>query len=111
MSIPVSQVRVCQPLNHAKQDMNAYGGIREMSELDPLPGVVGFCSVVSTSVQPSPLNPQLPFAPSTVECVNKHGRVGEVEKSELGSSSMKASAPYRSADNCAAVGGMKFSCG
>lgn len=76
MSIPVSQVRVCQPLNHAKQDMNAYGGIREMSELDPLPGVVGFCSVVSTSVQPSPLNPQLPFAPSTVECVNKHGRVG-----------------------------------
>lgn len=49
-----------------------------MSELDPLPDVVGFCSVVSTSVQPSPLNPQLPFAPRTAEEENKHGRVVEV---------------------------------
>lgn len=99
-------------LNHAKQDMNAYGGIREISELEPLPGVVGFCSVVSTSVQPSPLNPQLPFAPSIVEGVIKHGRVGGgAEFRELGPSSMKASAPYRSADTCAAVGEMKVSCG
>ena len=31
-----------------------------MSVTDPVPGVVGFSSVVSMSVQFSPLNPQLP---------------------------------------------------
>lgn len=36
--------------------------MREMSELDPLPGpLTAFWSVVSMSVQPSPLNPQLPW--------------------------------------------------
>ena len=37
-----------------------YDRIREISVLKPLPGVVGFCKVVSTRVQPSPLKLQLP---------------------------------------------------
>ena len=37
-----------------------YGGIREISVLEPKPGLVGFISVVSTSVQPSPFSPQDP---------------------------------------------------
>lgn len=32
-----------------------------MSVLDPPPGEVGFFKVVSMSVQPSPLSPQLPI--------------------------------------------------
>ena len=38
-----------------------YGGIKDISVLDPLPGEVGLTRVVSISVQPSPLNPQLPI--------------------------------------------------
>ena len=38
-----------------------YGVIKEISVLDPLPGVVGLLSVVSISVQPSPLSPHDPF--------------------------------------------------
>ena len=38
----------------------AYGGMREISVLDPLPGVVGFFKVVSIRVHPSPLKPQWP---------------------------------------------------
>ena len=40
--------------------LNEWGGIRLMSEEEPEPGEVGFTSVVSMSVQPSPLKPQLP---------------------------------------------------
>ena len=40
--------------------LNARGGMRLMSVEEPEPGAVGFTSVVSTSVQPSPLNPHLP---------------------------------------------------
>lgn len=39
---------------------DTYGGIREISVLEPLPGEVGFLRVVSMSVQPSPLSPQFP---------------------------------------------------
>lgn len=39
---------------------STYGGIKEISVLDPLPGLVGFRKVVSIRVHPSPLNPQLP---------------------------------------------------
>lgn len=39
---------------------NTYGGMREMSVLEPPPGEVGFFKVVSMSVQPSPLSPQPP---------------------------------------------------
>ena len=39
---------------------NSYGEINEISLLEPDPGEVGFCKVVSTSVHPSPLSPQLP---------------------------------------------------
>jgi len=39
---------------------NVCGGINEMSVLDPLPEVVGFTSVVSMRVQPSPLRRQEP---------------------------------------------------
>ena len=38
-----------------------YGGIKLMSVLDPLPGVVGLASVISITVQPSPLSPHSPF--------------------------------------------------
>ena len=38
----------------------ACGGMRLMSETEPEPGEVGLTSVVSMSVQPSPLEPQLP---------------------------------------------------
>ena len=34
--------------------------MRLMSDEEPEPGEVGFTSVVSMSVQPSPLKPQLP---------------------------------------------------
>ena len=37
-----------------------HGEISDISVLDPLPGLVGFTSVVSTRVHPSPLAPQLP---------------------------------------------------
>lgn len=37
-----------------------HGGISDKSVLDPLPGLVGLISVVSTRVQPSPLAPQEP---------------------------------------------------
>ena len=37
-----------------------YGGISEISVLEPEPGLVGLIRVVSTSVQPSPLSPQDP---------------------------------------------------
>lgn len=40
--------------------LESYGGINDMSVLDPLPGLVGFRKVVSMSVHPSPLKPQLP---------------------------------------------------
>ena len=39
---------------------NAYGGMREISVLEPLPGLVGFTRVVSKRVQPSPLKPHPP---------------------------------------------------
>jgi hypothetical protein len=42
------------------KETDTYGGIKEMSVLDPEPSVVGFTRVVSTRVQPSPLKPQLP---------------------------------------------------
>ena len=35
-----------------------YGVINDISELDPLPGLVGLIKVASMRVQPSPLNPQ-----------------------------------------------------
>ena len=38
-----------------------YGGIREISVLDPPPGTVGLTNVVSIKVQFSPLNPQIPY--------------------------------------------------
>jgi len=41
-------------------ESETYGGIREISALEPLPAVVGFCRVASTRVQPSPLKPQAP---------------------------------------------------
>jgi hypothetical protein len=37
-----------------------YSGIKEMSALEPLPGLVGLTSVISTRVQWSPLKPQPP---------------------------------------------------
>ncbi len=40
--------------------LNEWGEIRLMSDEEPEPGEVGFLSVVSMSVQPSPLKPQLP---------------------------------------------------
>ena len=40
--------------------LNARGGMRLMSVEEPEPGEVGFTSVVSMSVQPSPLKPQWP---------------------------------------------------
>ena len=40
--------------------LNACGGMRLMSVEEPEPGAVGFTSVVSMSVQPSPLKPHLP---------------------------------------------------
>lgn len=39
---------------------SAYGGIKEMSVFEPVPGDVGLAKVVSISVQPSPLDPQEP---------------------------------------------------
>jgi hypothetical protein len=41
----------------------AYGGIKEMSALEPLPGALGsgFLRVSSTRVHPSPLKPQFPI--------------------------------------------------
>lgn len=44
----------------AETVLESYGGIKDMSVLDPLPGLVGFRKVVSMSVHPSPLKPQLP---------------------------------------------------
>ena len=41
---------------------HTHGGIREISVEDPAPGEGGFRSVVSTSVQPSPLAPHPPKA-------------------------------------------------
>ena len=38
-----------------------HGGSKLMNVTVPAPGTVGFCNVVSTSVQFSPLNPQLPL--------------------------------------------------
>ena len=40
--------------------LNECGGMRLMSVEEPEPGEVGFTSVVSMSVQPSPLKPQPP---------------------------------------------------
>ena len=40
--------------------LKACGGMRLISEKDPDPGTFGFTSVVSMSVQLSPLTPQLP---------------------------------------------------
>ena len=40
--------------------LKAWGGMRLMSETEPEPGEVGLTSVVSMSVQLSPLTPQLP---------------------------------------------------
>ena len=41
--------------------LNEWGGMRLMSVEEPEPGEVGFTSVVSISVQPSPLSPQPPM--------------------------------------------------
>lgn len=41
--------------------VTAYGGIREISVLEPDPGEVGLRRVVSTMVQCSPLNKQAPI--------------------------------------------------
>ena len=41
--------------------LNACGGMRLMSVDEPEPGAVGFTSVVSMSVQPSPLKPHFPI--------------------------------------------------
>ncbi len=38
-----------------------YGGIKDISVLEPLPAVLGLTKVVSMSVQLSPLNPQEPI--------------------------------------------------
>ena len=46
--------------------VRTHGGMREISVLEPEPGVVGFLRVVSMSVQPSPLSPQPPIE----ECRN-----------------------------------------
>ena len=43
-----------------KKKKQTHGSINDISLLDPLPGLVGLIKVVSTRVQPSPLNPQLP---------------------------------------------------
>lgn len=40
--------------------VGTYGGIRDISVLEPLPGLVGFIKVVSIRVHPSPLKPQPP---------------------------------------------------
>ena len=40
--------------------MNEWGGMRLRSDEEPEPGEVGLTSVVSMSVQRSPLKPQLP---------------------------------------------------
>lgn len=40
--------------------IETHGEIKEISVLEPLPGEVGLTSVVSMSVHPSPLKPQLP---------------------------------------------------
>ena len=40
--------------------LNVCGGIKLMSVEEPAPGLVGFLSVVSMRVQPSPFSPQLP---------------------------------------------------
>ena len=56
--------------------LNEWGGMRLMSEEEPEPGEVGFTSVVSMSVQPSPLKPQWPGS-----C----GRCWEREEGRLGS--------------------------
>lgn len=50
----VNARKLCQ------SDSKAYGGIREMSVLDPAPGLGGFLKVVSIKVHPSPLSPQPP---------------------------------------------------
>ena len=44
--------------------MCTYGGMREMSVLDPLPAVVGLTRVVSIVVHPSPLNSHAPVEES-----------------------------------------------
>ena len=43
-----------------KPSRKPYGWIRLMSVLEPEPGLVGFSNVISTKVQPSPLNLQPP---------------------------------------------------
>jgi len=50
------------PLKYPKPEETEkeWGGISEISVLEPLPGDVGFTRVVSMSVQPSPLRPQEP---------------------------------------------------
>jgi len=51
-----------QPLKYPKPLVteNSWGGTSETSVAEPLPGLVGFTSVVSTRVQPSPLSPHPP---------------------------------------------------
>ena len=68
------------------KDEVTYGGIKEMSVLEPPPGVVGFLRVVSTSVQRSPLSPQLPSPMFT----DRHRNIVVTE-------------PYRFADTYALV--------
>jgi len=50
------------PLKYPNPEVteNAWGGINDISVLDPLPGLVGLIKVVSMRVQLSPLNPQPP---------------------------------------------------
>ena len=49
-------------MTNSKPDgtLKACGGMRLMSEMEPKPGEVGLTSVVSMSVQPSPLKPHFP---------------------------------------------------
>ncbi len=51
---------IFEPLSDVGEKGVSYGGINEISVLDPLPAVVGFTNVVSMRVQPSPLRPQEP---------------------------------------------------
>ena len=46
--------------------LNACGGMRLMSVEEPEPGAVGLTSVVSMSVQPSPLKPHFPNRTSAI---------------------------------------------
>lgn len=50
----------CQDKYADALETNTYGGMREISVLEPLPGDVGLTKVVSMRVQPSPLKPQPP---------------------------------------------------